>query len=190
MLYTTLNLCRENEACVTGYEKLIKSLPKDHGKDEPISLLHVLESNGLDDAIWALRATTKPCREFITEFAVLCAEQVLDIYEKRHPDDDTVKKCLEGIRQFQKGEISEEGLRVLRKAARAAAYAAHADAAAAAAYAADAAAYAAHADAAYAADAYAADAAAYAAYAGRVKMEEWEKNKLVEMLNTTGEAVR
>ena len=135
MIYTTLKLCKENNACASGYRKLKKSL-SDNKPSDLIPLTHIIESNGLGDAIWALRATTEPCRDFITEFAVWCAEQVLDIYEKEYPNDKRARNCLEGIRKYQKGEITKEDLKILRIAADAVADAA-ASAAAAVAYADD-----------------------------------------------------
>ena len=179
MIFTTLELCKENKACSSGYKTLIKSLPKGHSKTEPIALTHIIESNGLQDAIWALRATTEPCRDFITSYALWCAEQVLDIYEKEYPNDKRVRECLEGIRKYQAGKISKKDLLILRNAA----YDAYdADTAAYAAYAAYAAAgvvaYAAADAAAYAA----ADAAAYAAADDTYATRDKQKAKLIEML--------
>jgi hypothetical protein len=191
MLYTTLKLCKENNACESGYRMLSKSLPSGQDYDTLIPLTHVIESNGLVDAIWALRATTKPCRNFIAEFAVWCAEQVLDIYEKEYPDDKRVRECLEGIRKYQRGEISKEDLAILRRAAHASttALAAAAHAAAAAAHAAAAAAHAAAAAAYTYTTAHAAHAAAAAAdafdaadaYAAYVRQSQ--KAKFIEILN-------
>jgi len=109
--------------------------------------------------------------------AIYVAELVIDIYEKKYPNDDRPRKAIEAAKKW------------LRKPSAAAAYAAHAAAYAAyaahAAYAADAAAHAAYA-AAYAADAaahaadaahaaYAADAAAHAAYAADEKKQIVQK---------------
>ena len=175
---------------------LKKSLAKDHKDTDLIPLTHVIKSNGLQDAIWSLRATTEPCRDFITNYVLWCAEQVLDIYEKKYPDDKRVREYLEGVKKYQLNEISKENLTILRHAAANAtyadytadaayayaAYAAYAPYASAyaAAYAADASAYA----AAYAAAA--SDAAAYAyadADASDADMREAQKSKLIEMLN-------
>ena len=185
MIYTTLELCKEKHACVSGYRTLKKSLKKGHEDSDLIPLTHLIESNSIQDAIWALRATTEPCRDFITDFALWCAEQVLDIYETKYPNDKRVRECLEGIVKYRDGEISKEDLMVLRRAATATADAAadDADANVAAYTAAAAAAAAADANAAWAADA-AANAAAYAAaYAAADDMREAQKQKFIEMLN-------
>jgi hypothetical protein len=109
------------------------------------------------------------------KYAVYAAEQVIDIYEKKYPDDDRPRKAIEAAKKCIESPTEENKAAA---AADAAAYAAYADAAAYAAYA-DAAAYvAADAAAAYAAyvaayadAAYADAAAAYAAYAADAKKE-------------------
>jgi len=58
MIYTTLARIREHEPCTYGWKKLCKTLGgiSKYGKDTPVSLLQILDSNGLDDALWCLRA--------------------------------------------------------------------------------------------------------------------------------------
>jgi len=91
-------------------------------------------------------------RRVMVAFAVLCAESVLDIFQKRRPRDERPRKAIEAARAYLAGKpAAASAAYAAADAARAAAYAAAraADAAADAAYAAaDAAAYA---DAAYAA---------------------------------------
>ena len=36
-----------------------------------------------------------------------CAERVLSVYEKRHPDDDRPRKAIEATRKYANGEISK-----------------------------------------------------------------------------------
>jgi hypothetical protein len=58
MLHTTFIMLRKHGACAEGYRKLAKSLGgvQKYGASTPIPLLSVLGSNGLEDAIWCLRA--------------------------------------------------------------------------------------------------------------------------------------
>ena len=56
MIYTTLNKIRSHAPCKDGWEKLLKNLGKTQADDEPLSMLTILNSNGLDDALWCLRA--------------------------------------------------------------------------------------------------------------------------------------
>ena len=52
---TTLNKIRAHSPCKPGWEKLLESLGKTKADDEPITIIQILNSNGLDDAIWCLR---------------------------------------------------------------------------------------------------------------------------------------
>lgn len=64
MIYTTLNRIRACHPCGhdrrelphTGLWKLLDHLGKTDTDDEPLAFLTVLDSNGLDDALWCLRA--------------------------------------------------------------------------------------------------------------------------------------
>ena len=132
---TTLNQIREHSPCKSGWTKLLKTLNKTVADDKPLSILTILESNGLDDALWCLRAVTGRDRE-IRLFAVWCARQV----EYLNPDP-RVKECNNVTEKYANGEATKEELKVAADAAAAAYAAAYAvDAAYAAAVAADAAA--------------------------------------------------
>jgi hypothetical protein len=72
---TTLNKIREHSPCVTGWSKLLTHLGKTKTDDEPLSIATIVESNGLDDALWCLRAVDGHNKE-IRLFAVWCACQV------------------------------------------------------------------------------------------------------------------
>ena len=76
MMYTTLNEIRLHSPCSYGWEKLLKHLEKTKSDDAPLSFLTILESNGLDDALWCLRAAPKDWESTIRMFAVWCAKQV------------------------------------------------------------------------------------------------------------------
>jgi len=75
MIYTTLNKIREHSPCGEGWAKLLRHLGKTKADDEPVSLLSILDSNGLDDALWCLRAVDGYERE-MRLYAVWCARQV------------------------------------------------------------------------------------------------------------------
>ena len=53
---TTLNKVREHSPCADGWEKLLSYPGKTKADDEEISILTILDSNGLQDALWCLRA--------------------------------------------------------------------------------------------------------------------------------------
>ena len=194
MLYTTFKKLHAAGACTSGYRKLAEHLGGiDHyGRDKDIPLTVVLESNGLSDALWCLRATTEPeiARQVRIELACRYAEHVMPIWGKEYPADRRLHLAIAAARKCLI-DNSEASLAAARAAARDAWDAA--DAAWAAAWAAESAAWAAARDAdaaardadaaawaaadaawaaAWAADAAAADAAA--ADAARAAEKEWQ----------------
>ena len=72
---TTLNKIRAHSPCEDGWKKLLRHLGKARADDEPLLIRTALESNGLDDALWCLRAVDGYDRE-IRLYAVWCAKQV------------------------------------------------------------------------------------------------------------------
>ena len=146
---TTLNAIRACAPCASGWAKLLSHLGKTRANNKPLSLITILDSNGLDDALWALRAVDGHDREKRL-YAVWCVRQVEHLLT-----DQRSRDALEVSERFARGRATREEL----DAARATAARATAATAAYAAYAAADAAYA----AAYAAARAAADAAAYAA---------------------------
>ena len=74
-MMTTLNAIREHGPCADGWTTLLRHLGKTQADDEPLSIVTILDSNGLDDALWCLRAVNGHDRE-IRLYAVWCARQV------------------------------------------------------------------------------------------------------------------
>jgi hypothetical protein len=72
---TTLNAIRAHGPCPDGWKKLLAHLGKTQADDEPLAITTILDGNGLDDALWCLRAVTGHDRE-IRLYAVWCARQV------------------------------------------------------------------------------------------------------------------
>lgn len=167
---TTLNKIRAKSPWESGWKKLLRAKGKTEADDEEFSLLDVLESNGLDDAIWCLRAVDGFDKEKRL-FAVWCARQVQHLMK-----DQRSIAALDVAERFANGEATQDELHT--------AYAAAATAAAAAAYAAyaaDAAYATAAAAAAYYAAAAAAAAAAYATAAAYAE-EEKQKQEFIRMV--------
>jgi len=126
MLYTTLELLRKFSACRGGLATLTSSLPKTQKEDKLISLSHILKSNGLEHALWALRATTTDSRKIAIQLAVEFATQALPIFEKEYPEDKRPHLALQAVSAFLDGKITLKELRAASDAASAASYAAHA----------------------------------------------------------------
>ena len=68
----------ESDGTLTGLSKLMAHLGKPTTDDEPIQLETILDSNGIDDAIWCLRAVeqTPTIQRAERLFTVWCARQV------------------------------------------------------------------------------------------------------------------
>ena len=102
MLHTTFNKLHEFGACTEGYRKLAKYLDgvAKYGKNTPIPLDKIIESNGLMDTIWTLRATTESSENLLIEFACRCAEHILHFYEDKYPDDNLPRLAIEAARKL------------------------------------------------------------------------------------------
>ena len=101
MINTTFNLAHKANACTSGYKKLAEYLGgiEKYGKDTPIPLTTVLESNGLDDTIWALRCTIEPSENILIEFTCRCTEHILHFYEDKYPNDKRPRQAIEAARR-------------------------------------------------------------------------------------------
>lgn len=78
---TTLNKIRSHSLCAGGWEKLLKNLGKTKADDEPLAITTILESNGIDDALWCLRAVDGYQKE-MRLFAIECARSVQHLMTK------------------------------------------------------------------------------------------------------------
>jgi hypothetical protein len=124
MLYTSLALLRKAHACSGGLSTLQASLPANQTDDKLISLSHILKSNGLDHAIWALRATTVDARKIAARMAIDFAYTSLPIFEKAYPEDKRPRKALEVASAFLDGKATLAEVNATAAAARTAASAA------------------------------------------------------------------
>ena len=129
---TTLNAIRGHHPCADGWSKLLAHLGKTKADDEPLSLLTILDSNGLDDALWCMRAMPEHDTHWRL-FAVWCARQVqhlmtdprsiaaLDVAE-RHARGDATDAELAAA--WAAGDAARDAAVAADVAARAAAWAA------------------------------------------------------------------
>ena len=125
---TTLNKIRLHRPCTSGWEKLLKNLGKTKADDAPLALTTILESNGIDDALWCLRAVDGHERE-MRLFAVECARSVQHLMTDKRSID-----ALDVAERFANGLATQAELSTARAAAWAATGAAARDAARAAAW--------------------------------------------------------
>ena len=113
---TTLNAIRACGPCSEGWKKLLKNLGKTAADDDLLSLITIIDSNGLDDALWCLRAVSGYGKE-IRLFAVWCARQVQHLM-----NDQRSIAALDIAERFANGDATKEELSAARAAASAAAW--------------------------------------------------------------------
>ena len=105
---TTLNKIREHSPCTSGWQKLLAYLGKTKADDEPLLITTILDSNGLDDAIWCLRTVEGYDRE-IRLYAVWCARQVQHLLK-----DQRSLNALDVAERYANGEATEAELTAAR----------------------------------------------------------------------------
>ena len=120
---TTLNAIRAHGPCADGWKKLLAHLGKTQADDQPLDLLTILDSNGLDDALWCLRAMPEHNKHWRL-YAVWCARQVQHLMT-----DARSIAALDVAERHANGQASDQELDAARDAARAAAWDAAWDAA-------------------------------------------------------------
>ena len=121
----TLAALRKEGACINGYNKVVRAV---QGREfsnydrmratyirfaykDPIPLALIVESNGLEDALWALRCV-KGCDRDTRLFAVWCARQVQHLMT-----DARSTAALDVVEAFANGEASKHELAAARDAA-------------------------------------------------------------------------
>jgi len=130
---TTLNQIRDESPCADGWKKLLTHLGKTQADDEPLSIITILDSNGLDDALWCLRVVTGHDRE-IRLYAVWCARQVQHLMTDKRSIDalDVAERYANGLATDKELAAASDAADAAWAAASAAAWAATSDARAAA----------------------------------------------------------
>ena len=114
MITTTLNAIRAEHPCEDGWKRLLTDLGKTKADDEPLPLVTILDSNGVDDALWCLRAVEGFDKEKRV-FAVWCVRQVQHLLK-----DHRSIAALDVAERFANGLASQEELEAAWAAADAA----------------------------------------------------------------------
>lgn len=132
ILTTTLSQLRKAHACVDGYNRLVRALQgkpftsEDEERTTHLRFTHkgeiplsfILEANGLDDALWALRASNYTERD-ARLLAVAFARDV----ERLMPEAS--RPTLDVAERFANGQATAQELAKARSVAYSAAYAAY-----------------------------------------------------------------
>ena len=117
MTTTTLNRIRSHNPCANGWKKLLEGLGKTQADAEPLALTTILDINGLNDAIWALRCVDDQAQ--VRRYAVWCARQVQHLMT-----DSRSLAALDVAERHADGQATDEELASAGAAAWAAAWAA------------------------------------------------------------------
>ena len=112
---TTLTKIKQHTPCTEGWAKLLLFLNKTEADDEELLIKTILESNGVKDAIWALRAV-EGCDREIRLMACDFAESVVHL-----ANDDRSVNAIAVSRKYANGEATLEELEAAWAAAGAAA---------------------------------------------------------------------
>ena len=95
VLATTLSAINAQRPCEAGWRKLITAIGPDYGDTTPFPLAAIAETNGIDDALWALRCVPPEiARRIAIRFACDCIEHVLPIWEGHYPQDQRPRDAL------------------------------------------------------------------------------------------------
>ena len=103
MLTTTFKLLRKHSACKDRYTVLRNALNR--GDNDPITLVEILDSNGLEDALWALPAVpneqTAERDKLARMFACWCVRQVWHLLT-----DERSRHAVEVAERYVAGKAS------------------------------------------------------------------------------------
>lgn len=103
MLNITLNQIRRKGPCTYGWDTLLKFLKKAEADDEPLSFLTIMESNGIEDALWALDCLPKEFSGKVRLLACIYADKGLHHIPE---GEEAPRLAVEAARKFAKGEIT------------------------------------------------------------------------------------
>ena len=104
MICTTLNKIRNCSPCKSGWTKLLKHLNKTKADDELLPFSVIVESNGIEDALWCCRTVEGYDKEWRL-FAVWCARQVQHLMK-----DERSISAVDVSERFANGEATKEEL--------------------------------------------------------------------------------
>ena len=112
MITTTLERIRSHGPCAEGWEKLLAHLGKTKADDDPLPYAVIVESNGLDDALWCCIAEPQHEKEWRL-YAVWCARHVQHLMT-----DQRSIHALDAAERYANGNATDKELTNARNAAR------------------------------------------------------------------------
>jgi hypothetical protein len=115
-LYTTRRLLQDHGACQERYDVLMAALGEEAADEDVIPLRRILETNGPQDTLWALRAVPEHQqaeRDYLSRtLACEYAERVLPLFAEKYPEDGrTLRAVLFVARHYADGKVIPSALR-------------------------------------------------------------------------------
>lgn len=108
----TLRDIRRHGPCEDGWRKLLEHLGKTKADNDPLSLAVILDSNGLDDTLWCLRALPEDMDNAVRLLACDLVEPAMAFTVDERPAE-----ALRVARAFARGEATCKELEASRDAA-------------------------------------------------------------------------
>ena len=114
-MITTLRACKQ-ALCGPSWQMLLQNLGKINADDEPLSVLSILNMNGIEDAIRCL-GVVEDCDHQVRLFMARCARQIQHLMR-----DPRSVAAVDVAEQYARGKATDYELTVARTAARKALY--------------------------------------------------------------------
>lgn len=121
MLHVTLNAIRTVQPCEDGWRDLLDGLGKIRADDEPLALVTILDSNGLGDALFCLRALTDEMDRYVRDLVCDLAETALPYVPR---GEERPRRAIEAARRYARSEATLAELTLASVAAEEAAWSA------------------------------------------------------------------
>lgn len=103
------NACNEPRGDEPGrYDHLVAALGPGYGDRKPINLLTILEHNGVDDMLWALRTVPQNCNRVARLMAAAFAWEVLPIFEAQYPQDKRARHMIAVACRYARGKVIQK----------------------------------------------------------------------------------
>lgn len=104
MIITTLNKIRAHPPSDESWRRLLNHLGKTEADDEPLPFSVIVESNGMDDALWCCCTVPEYDKEWRL-FAIWCARQVQHLMTDKRSID-----ALDVAERFANGRATAQEL--------------------------------------------------------------------------------
>ena len=102
--HLTLAILQKNRFDENRYEILVEKLGPDYSDETPLTLATILELNEISDCLCVFQYFDECHHEVLkkiaVELAVYCAADVLPIFEKVYPENDSPRKAIAAARAW------------------------------------------------------------------------------------------